>query len=211
LARHLLPAAGTARGSPSSLIQPLLAGPALFVVGSGSATSHEQVKVLATGSDTIVMKISAEVLLGGELAPQWLAYGRELERALNAGRDVVVMPEPGVRIDSIKGPLLTAALAAMVRPVAGIVGALVATGGETARAVFEAWGVSRMRLIGEVEAGLPFSMTTGWNREMPVLTKAGGFGGPESLLRCLEFLHDLDRHNMDRGPAADHIRNQGLQ
>jgi hypothetical protein len=41
---------------------------------------------------------------------------------------------------------------------------------------------------------------------MPVLTKAGGFGEPESLLRCLEFLTDLDR-----GIAVDNVRSKGPQ
>jgi len=206
LARHLLPAAKLALAPHSSLVQPVLTGPVLFIVGSGSAVSREQAEVLASRSDTIVMRISAEVLLAGEQSPQWLAYGLELESALNAGRDVAVMPDQGVRLESAKGPLLTAALSAMVRPLAAKVGALVVTGGETARAVFEAWGVSGLRLIGEVEAGLTFSVTSGWNREMPVLTKAGGFGGPESLLRCRQFLHEFDR-----GSAADQNRSKGTR
>ena len=192
LARHLLPAAGLTRDRHLSHEMIRGAGPALFVVGSGSAVSHEQVEVLATGSDTIVMRIPAEALLAGEQSPQWRASGLELERALNAGRDVAVMPDQVVKLDSAKGPLLTTALAAMARPLADKVGALVVTGGETARAVFEAWGVSRLRLMGEVEAGLPFSMTSGWSREIAVITKAGAFGGRESLLRCRQFLHVLD-------------------
>ena len=104
------------------------------------------------------------------------------------------------------GVVLSAALAALVRPFAGRVGALVATGGETARAVFEAWGVNRLRLIGEVEAGLPFSVTSGWSRELPVLTKAGGFGGPETLLRCRQFLRGLER-----GESARPDPNKGLK
>jgi len=206
LARHLLPAAGRPRTLPSSHKSIQVSGPALFVVGSGSAVAHEQVEVLASRSDTIVMKVSAEVLLAGERSPQWLALVRELENALIAGRDIAVFPDQKVRLDSGQGPLLTAALAAMVRPLADRVGALAVTGGETARAVFEAWGVRGLRLIGEVEAGLPFSVTAEWNREIPVLTKAGGFGGPESLLRCLEFLKDLDR-----GMAVDNAHGKGPQ
>jgi 4-hydroxythreonine-4-phosphate dehydrogenase len=206
LARHLLPAAGLTRARLSSPKPLRVEGTVLFVVGSGSAVTHDQMEVLATKSDTIVMRIPAEALLAGEQSPQWRAYGLELERALNAGRDVAVMPDPGARVDSAKGPLLTAALAAMVRPLGDRAGALVVTGGETARAVFEAWGVNRLRLIGEVEAGLPFSVTAGWSREIPVLTKAGGFGGPESLLRCQQFLNELNR-----GPGNDRIRSKGHQ
>ena len=119
-------------------------------------------------------------------------------RALMAGRDVAVMVDPEIRLESTQGAALTKALGAMVRPLASRVGALVVTGGETARAVFEAWGVRRLRLMGEVEAGLPVSRIEGWGREIPVLTKAGAFGGRESLLRCLEFLYGLKR-----GPNED--------
>jgi 4-hydroxythreonine-4-phosphate dehydrogenase len=90
------------------------------------------------------------------------------------------------------GAKLAAALAELVRPFAGAVGALVATGGETARAVFDAWGISQLHLVGEVEPGLPFSLTSGWSRDLPVLTKAGGFGSPETFLRCREFLSGLE-------------------
>jgi len=144
--------------------------------------------MLGNESDTIVMKIAAEALLGGEQSSRWAAAVVELEGALGSGRDVAVMPDPDVRIDSAMGPALSAGLGMLVQSVADRVGALVVTGGETARAVFEAWGVNRLRLIGEVESGLPYSVTEGWKRELPVLTKAGGFGGPQSLLRCRDFL-----------------------
>ena len=152
------------RAPLASLVLPPLAGPALFVVGSGSAVSHEQVEYLASRSDTIVIRISPEVLLAGEDSPEWRACGLELERSLNAGKDVAVSPDQGVRLESKMGPLIATGLAALVRPFACKVGALVATGGETARAVFEAWEIDRLRLIGEVEAGLPFSVTSGWQQ-----------------------------------------------
>jgi 4-hydroxythreonine-4-phosphate dehydrogenase len=206
LASHLPPAAGLTHDSVNSQGRQLAAGPALFVVGSGSAISREQVEVLASRSDTIVLRIPPEVLMAGDQSPEWRAYGLELETAFSEGSDAAILPGSGVRLDSSMGVVLSAALAALVRPFAGRVGALVATGGETARAVFEAWGVNRLRLIGEVEAGLPFSVTSGWSRELPVLTKAGGFGGPETLLRCRQFLRGLER-----GESARPDPNKGLK
>ena len=138
--------------------------------------------------------------------PRRRDYRLELERALDVGSDVAVLPDPAAHVGSSTSPLLTAALAEIVRPFADKAGALVVTGGETARAVFESWGISRLQLLGEVEAGLPFSVTSGWSRELPVLTKAGGFGGPESLFRCLEFLHSLNR-----GEAAEPSPSEGPQ
>lgn len=189
LARHLPRAAGLAAVVANEQERPRAAGRVLFVVGSGSAVVREQVEVLASRSDTIVLKIPAEVLLAGEKSAEWNRYRLALEEALQAGRDAAIFPDPEVRVESAQGPMLTSALAALARPFADRVGALVATGGETARAVFDAWDVKRLRLIGEVEAGLPCAVTSGWSRELPVLTKAGGFGGAETLLHCLQFLH----------------------
>jgi len=193
LARHMPPAAGLSRASATRPAPPSKLGPALFVVGSGSAVTQEQVEVLASKSDAIVIRVPSEVLIHVERSQHYKKYGLEVGRALKAGKDVAVFPDSGVLLDASIGPLLTAALAEMVLPFADKAGALVVTGGETARAVLQAWGITGLQLICEVETGLPFSVTSGWSRELPVLTKAGGFGGPESLLRCLEFLRALDR------------------
>jgi 4-hydroxythreonine-4-phosphate dehydrogenase len=174
------------------------------VVGSGSAVSRKQVEALGAASDTIVMRIPHEVLLSRKGLPQWQSYGLELEQVMNAGRDLAVMPDPDATLDAAQGPLLSMALAAMVAPLADMAGSLVVTGGETARAVFDAWRIDRLLLMGEVEAGLPFSVAAGWRRELPVLTKAGGFGEPETLLSCLKFLRELDP-----GDAAEPGTNKG--
>ena len=62
------------------------------------------------------------------------------------------------------------------------VGAYVLTGGGTARAVLEARGVRGIRLLGEVEPGVPFGISI--PDGVLVCTKAGGFGGPDTLVHC---------------------------
>jgi 4-hydroxythreonine-4-phosphate dehydrogenase len=130
---------------------------------------------------------------------------------LSEGREAIVSIGTDPEVDPKNGPMLSAALAQMVRPLAEKVGALVATGGETARAVLNAWGVTRLRLIREVETGLPYAITEGWRRQLPVLTKAGSFGSPQTLLACQRFLCELDRNpaaaidpaaTMNRGKAV---------
>ncbi len=122
---------------------------------------------------------------------------REHERALSDAfatkRDVVVMlgTEDKLKIDA--GRLLSSALAQMIVPHYGKVGALVVTGGETARLVLQTWGVTGLRLVKELEPGLPFSVTENWSRRLPVITKAGDFGNPQTLQHCRQFLRDLDR------------------
>jgi 4-hydroxythreonine-4-phosphate dehydrogenase len=174
------------------LDQPLASGPTLFVVGSLSRVSREQVKVLTTSSDVTVINIPADTLLAGETSPDWREHELALKEALDAGMDVAVSPGSEFR-ESTMGQPLSAALARMVERYADRIGGLVATGGESARVVLEAWGIHRLRLVSELEAGLVCSITEGWGRLLPVLTKAGAFGTPQTLLNCREFLHGLDR------------------
>jgi len=174
------------------LDQPLASGPTLFVVGSLSSVSREQVKVLAASSDVLTFNIPPKTLLAGETSPDWREHELALKQAFDAGRDVAVVP--GAEFcNRTMGQLLSAALARMVEPYADRIGGLVATGGESARAVLETWGVHRLRLVSELEAGLACSVTEGWRGLLPVLTKAGAFGTPQTLLNCCEFLHGLDR------------------
>jgi D-threonate/D-erythronate kinase len=190
LAYHLPRAAGL-RSELAAPTRLALMGPALYVVGSGSSVSRRQAQVLEAWPDVISVRIAPGVLLAGEELPEWRGHRAALERAFNAGVDVLVTVGAEGQVVSAQEPLLAAALGELVRPFAGAVGALVATGGETARAVFRAWGISQLQILGEVEPGLPYSAAIGWDRQLPVLTKAGGFGGPETLLRCREFLKSL--------------------
>ena len=187
LASHLPRAAGLGRAEPP---RPALQwrGPTLFVVGSGSSVSRQQVRVLESRPDVISLRIAPGVLRGGENLPEWQADRAALERAFSAGVDVLLTLGADESIEAEQDPLLATAMGELLRPFSKSAGALVITGGETARAVFRAWEIRGMQILGEVEPGLPFSITAGWSRQLPVLTKAGGFGTPETLLNCREFL-----------------------
>ena len=104
-----------------------------------------------------------------------------------------MLPECDAPLTYEEGAELARAMGRFAAGCADGVGGLVATGGETARAVLDAWGVTRLRLRGEVEAGVAFSTTEGWRRVVPVVTKAGGFGDADTLVRCREFLRGLQR------------------
>jgi uncharacterized protein YgbK (DUF1537 family) len=190
LAYQLPRAAGLAKASqvaPVSL--PPIGGPLLFVIGSLSRNSLEQVRILSSSSATAQICVPPEVLLAGEQHADWLVYAHELEGAFRSNQDVVLSPKTEPRIDLAQRPLVAAALARLATTVATDAGALIASGGETARAVFEALGISRFRLLGELERGIPISITENWDRPLPVITKAGDFGTANALLNCSQFLH----------------------
>ena len=194
LAYQLPRAAGLvkARGFTPGQLQ--VSGSLLFVIGSLSRNSLEQVRLLSSMSEIIAICAPPEVLVAGEHHPDWPSYASELEHAIQAKQDVVLSPKTELRIDLAQRRLIAAGLARMAAPLACGIGALVASGGETARAVFESFGVSRLRLFGELEKGIPVSMTENWTKPLPVITKAGDFGGPDALLECSRFLHRENQH-----------------
>jgi uncharacterized protein YgbK (DUF1537 family) len=61
------------------------------------------------------------------------------------------------------------------------VGGLVLSGGDTAVAVARALGAHGLVVEDELEPGVPVGRLLG-PRPLPVVTKAGGFGGPEALV-----------------------------
>jgi 4-hydroxythreonine-4-phosphate dehydrogenase len=189
LAQHLPSAMGL--GSEAGLTSELpgSAGPALFVVGSMSRNSKEQVRTLRAGSTARHIAIPPEVLLAGPAAGGWAEIERELREAPAQGCDVILGIAEGREIGIALRPRLTEALAHLSLAAADSAGALVATGGETARAVLDRWVVPALRLLGEVERGVPVSVAEGWRRALPVITKAGDFGSANTLLRCAELLH----------------------
>ena len=91
-------------------------------------------------------------------------------RTVQQGRDVVLVGEPQ-------------ALASEIAQRRDHIGGLVLTGGETARAVLTALGVTALRIAGEVETGVPISISEGLLR-LPVITKAGDFGNRDTLVKC---------------------------
>jgi uncharacterized protein YgbK (DUF1537 family) len=62
------------------------------------------------------------------------------------------------------------------------------TGGETARAVCDRAGLTTVDLIGEVEPGM--SLGRSGNPARVIVTKSGGFGGPDTLAAALEAIKE---------------------
>jgi uncharacterized protein YgbK (DUF1537 family) len=71
---------------------------------------------------------------------------------------------------------------------------LLLTGGETAAFVLEALGAVSLRIGGELQQGIPWSIAEGGVVDGTlVITKSGGFGTPESLAQCAEFSQRIMR------------------
>ena len=169
-------------------------GPTLFVVGSCAATSREQARMLTAIPDVVTVHFVHGSLIDDQTACERVRGG------LLSGRDVLVVADEYKRFSGDE-TLLLKALTKTMAQWAPILGGLVMTGGETARSILNHLGIRRLRQLGEVEAGLPFSVADGWARPLPVLTKAGGFGSPLTLVRCRDFLQRLERVSARPGVA----------
>ncbi len=190
LARHLPVAMGWSAGTAAAIPE-FAPGPTLYMVGSMTEIAREQAARLSAVEAMETLRIPAEMLLAR--AEAWTEETRRLEQAIASGQDVLVLPACDEPLGYEEGAELARAMGNFVAGCADRVGGLVATGGETARAVLDAWGVTRLRLRGEVEASVAFSTTERWRRGLPVVTKAGGFGDADTLMRCREFMRGLKR------------------
>ena len=162
-------------------------GATLFVVGTGASASREQARVLENDAQMAAFHASPAVLRD---AP--VLRGRVM-KVLQSNGDVLLRLDGAEHCSNHDWRLFAEAMSDLVSKCAPFLGGLVATGGETARAVLDALGIRQLRLLGEVEPGLPFSVAERWVRPFPVITKAGAFGSPEALVRCCEFLRKLER------------------
>src|SRR5829696_8285539 len=159
--------------------------PVLVVVGSLSSVAREQVWQLVEEYGEMAIPV------GGETGAVQKAV-RAAREALDGGVCAVVhSPEersgPG---ESVLGSLAEVVARLSER---GLFEGLVLTGGATAVGVARRLGASGIRLQGEVEAGVPMGALVG-RRPYPVVTKAGGFGGQDTLVGAVETLSGEERN-----------------
>lgn len=65
---------------------------------------------------------------------------------------------------------------------------IVVSGGQTCKALADALGAHSMRLMHEIEPGVPLGLLEAPGLALPVVTKAGTFGRDDILVRCVQAL-----------------------
>lgn len=85
---------------------------------------------------------------------------------------------------------ITGELAAKVREATlqGKCDSFVITGGETAKHVARALGAVGISVLEELEPGIPLCILHTPMKDFPMITKAGGFGTRDVLVRCIDVL-----------------------
>ncbi|MCL5275041.1 MAG: hypothetical protein M1434_09920 [Chloroflexi bacterium] len=164
-------------------------GAVLVVAGSRNPATIRQVEaagrlgntVIAAPSDFITGAATGAVSQLAQAACDILATGRDVILTTAGTGD---SPLGKDAIAQRFGALVTQVLARVD------VAALVLTGGDIAAAVCTALGAQRLRLHGELQPGIALGeLADGAHAGLPVVTKAGGFGGERAIADILSALH----------------------
>jgi len=145
-------------------------GPVLFVVGSYAKQALAQIAgLVAAGVPHVWVRPTS---LTDDLVTA-------VRQGLASG-DVLLAPDPTLPVNRDQAPAMAHLLATVVYSARQYAPTLVATGGETARAIVGLLGVSQMAVKGELEPGVVlYEIPT---LGMDLITKAGAFGDRETLL-----------------------------
>src|SRR3954447_11257599 len=207
LMRALVRAQGFPSASAQDSVRMKVSRPVLIAVGSASHSSHVQFKSLAGQRDVAAITIAPSTLRQEQGSEGLRRLRQALDSALSSGVDVAVSMDSQSPVDFREAARLLAALAGILAPMLPRVGALVVTGGETARAILVRSGVSGLQMRGEVEPGVPLGISIG-QVEIPVVTNAAAFGNPLTLVRARAALHAGDVTSAQEGSSSSH--NEGV-
>lgn len=164
----------------------------LFVIGSLHPRSRKQLDRLLGQEELAAVEVPAKRLRAeADVEEAGTPVVERVVRALRTGGAAALYtseePVAGAgsaraRIAEALGEMSARIVREASAPESGPL--LFVTGGDTARAVCGALGVTGLDLREELEDGVPVSRTVGgW--EGTVVTKAGGFGGPDVMGRAL--------------------------
>ncbi|HWS79709.1 MAG TPA: four-carbon acid sugar kinase family protein [Rubrobacter sp.] len=154
--------------------------PVLVVVGSLSGVAREQVRRLVEAYGEVDVPVDSR-------APNAVREAVGAARRALAGGTCAVVHSPEERSASGESVLGSLSEVAALLSEEGLFEGLVLTGGATAVGVAQRLGASGIRLEVEVETGVPMGLLAG-PRPYPVVTKAGGFGRPDTLVGAVEAL-----------------------
>jgi uncharacterized protein YgbK (DUF1537 family) len=181
--------AARARGTGTREFPTPAAGSVLTVLGSYSGLAREQRAALMASGEVTAVAVAAP--FGLEEQDQAFTHLSTVDG------DVLLVPDPAAAVERRHAAAVATALAAVAgRYLAarrGTLAGLVLTGGETARAVLLAAGVTGFEVLGEVEPGVVRSIVPGLGG-LPLITKAGAFGAPGTLDHARRTLHQPAAH-----------------
>ncbi len=161
----------------------------LFVAGSRNPVSLEQVETLVRLGVPQVTLDSRGVY---EPARETERLAQAARQVLETGSDLVIEATSSPAVPGA-GPRVSQILADAVHSLVtrNQVAGLFLTGGDVAIAVCRALGIASLRIIDEIEPGIPGAqLRDGQADGLPAVTKAGGFGSPDAMIAARHWLHN---------------------
>ncbi|PMV89833.1 MULTISPECIES: four-carbon acid sugar kinase family protein [unclassified Pseudomonas] len=182
--------------------------PILILVGSLSGVCERQCERLKERGGVSELVIPPEVLRQGTTHGDWSLWQSRIGEQLDGWSDLLLRIGRDEAFDPQEGGQLSTMLAVLVEPHFAKVGGLIATGGETARAILTTVGIDSLQLLTEIEAGVAFARPTvsRQGHRPGIVTKAGAFGTDNALYAAWQHLSD----SADRSPPQ-RTRIQGLE
>jgi D-threonate/D-erythronate kinase len=178
---------------------PTPASGVLAVVGSVNEVARGQLRRLSEEGSVATVRLDTAALLSGFYEEAVGEAAEAVRAALSNDRSAVLCSATGEEVDSALreesvsrdevSECVSDALAEVVTELSGkdLFDALVLTGGDTAVRVARSLGATGILLEGEVEAGVPVGTLVG-PRPYRIVTKAGGFGSPDTLREAFRAL-----------------------
>lgn len=179
----------TTMGDPGAL--PEVAGHAAVLAGSCSRATLFQIGRARERMPTLLLDALATPDAAA-LAAQALDW---VEGRLGAAPVLIAASAPPEQVAALQaklgreaaGVLVETALAAIAEGlVARGVRRMVVAGGETSGAVVTRLGVARLRIGGEIDPGVPWTLAEGHGPALKLALKSGNFGGPDFFARAFE-------------------------
>jgi len=205
----LVGAAGLANAlAPESYLTPKQRLPVLVVAGSMSEITQRQIAFAAREKSLGIVDIDVEALLASLEPATIIPYVRAAVAVLEDRQHCVLRTcrDAGARqaIDGLcrqygytrqqMGDYIGLRLGELTRQIIAEtrIGGLFLTGGDIAIAVARALGAQGYRIAGEVAACVPCgTFVNSEIDDLPVITKAGGFGNETTLRDALYFIEEM--------------------
>lgn len=152
--------------------------PVLFVSGSHHPRTHEQLRVLINSQDIIEIVVTTN-------APEFNNHVSKMPKLKELQNKSILIRSPIEDVLSNKEKsAIQNGLATITKSIIETypINALVVCGGDTASSLLRVLSSETINIHGEIVPGFPFgTLQGGIGENLPILTKAGGFGTPEIL------------------------------
>lgn len=167
--------------SAASAALPASPGGVLLVGGSAHPLNRTQAARLTAQHQVPVHEINPAV-------PDLAATDAISSLRTSGAASLLVVPRgTGASFDSAQVLRSVTAVATRVVQETGV-RRLMVTGGETAKALCDAWGIRALRVLGDVEPGLVLAASEGTAERWLMAIKPGGFGGDATWIKAAEAL-----------------------